>query len=54
MGSGASTGLVRPRTIYERLPKYGGLEVSELVRVKEELEDSGSSACTWNWRWRTK
>ncbi len=42
-------------TYYKWKAKYGGLEVSELVRVKElESENSRSSACMPNWRWRMR
>ena len=40
-------------TYYKWKAKYGGLEISELVRVKSlNPRAAGSSACTRNWRWK--
>ncbi len=41
-------------TYYQWKRKYGGLEASELRRVKElEAENASSSACTRRWPWTT-
>ncbi len=46
---------VSDATFYNWKSKYGGMNVSELRRMKElEAEKPGSSACTPNWHWKTR